>query len=1293
DTNRDYLLSADYPDILRELSGITISASYDQYDRALGLAPDATHVDVLVKATDDFSQTYPVFARYQNGAGSIFVDGGMHLYNVENSQFYLLYEAWAQNDGFMQTYFMELVPLMMFIRYTAGDEAWHNDHNYANLTIDDPCLQEPYGYLNFGDLLPQMLAHDYHTTIATVPGRCLDQSEQSVVDLFLAHPERYSLVVHGNNHSPCPEFTDDIPLEEQRTLLERSLQRMDIHETLTGIPYGRIMVFPCKLAGESTLPLLKELNFLTTINAQTTPLSGTTSSAWDFAMYPAIMDYGNYAIVNRHYQEYSPYPFDLFRDKSVFIYGRESDFAPPAGIGAYNATVDAINDLEGEVEWRSLDYIMKRLYLEKRNDDGDIDVKWYTNHLILENETDSEQQYHLQKEEDGNVPIRLVMVDGVPYTYTVAGGWLELDVTIAAQDTAEIVVTYGRARNDYSTFVEAEDTDRVSYSGSWSTYWCYHCSDDHYRRSTQIDATASFTFSGTSISVVFISNYHAGIADISIDGVPYPSVNLFNNAASSGKDPVEYIIATHLVSDQHTIQVRVTGEEGFAFWGGYDARIGIDGFRYGDFPFGTLRGRVLDPDGDGINGAWVEISSELDTHTVYAAYDGIFGLSGLQSGVYTVTAHSDNYVSQTVNDVIVQQDVETTGVDITLPEAASHARFGRIYSPHSNAPAIRRVGETFQINVKENHDAANWMAALLTPYNTVPLSFLEATYDPITSWTLTATIPVSAPEELYDLTISSTFGTDTQARAVQVVSQYDDPFYFVVLGDPQAATIEPGQLTFRQTVDEINLINPALVLVVGDLVEHRTASEFEAYLEAINRLQVPVYSVAGNHDVGSVGGIPSLALWKQYIGRRSFDFDYGDYHFLGFDNSMLHTMDPDVVDAGEYFAEQVAQVQADLAAHQDSLLRFLVLHITTNSGFSGDSLPEWKPQWMDDLHTNMVLGGHAWSDRVEVDGDTPVHWVETGDVIRELYRLVRIENGQVMTHTYDGSAEDSIPSNLLHFSFSPANDGSHSTMTATIENQLQEHFEQSLLRFVMPRHNCYETDSGAITQMVDSDDGQVSVVYVTLDVPADSVTTVTVSQCTGPMPTNTPTPTPTPTYTPTSTPTHTPTPTPTPTNTPANTPTPTPTPTHMPTPTPTPTNIPTHTPTSTPTPTNTPTHMPTPTPTPTNIPTHTPTSTPTPTNTPTHTPTPTPTPTNTPTHTPTPTPTPTNTPTHTPTPTPTPTNTPTHTPTPTPTPTNTPTHTPTLTPTPTHTPTPTNTPTPTLPANIDVTIFMPLIFK
>ena len=67
---------------------------------------------------------------------------------------------------------------MIFAKYGAGDRGWHALHHDANLTIDDPWLREPYGHLDYKDLLTEMERHNFHTTIAFIPWN-YDRSEQS----------------------------------------------------------------------------------------------------------------------------------------------------------------------------------------------------------------------------------------------------------------------------------------------------------------------------------------------------------------------------------------------------------------------------------------------------------------------------------------------------------------------------------------------------------------------------------------------------------------------------------------------------------------------------------------------------------------------------------------------------------------------------------------------------------------------------------------------------------------------------------------------------------------------------------------------------------------------------------------------------------------------------------------------------------------------------------------------------------------------------------------------------------
>jgi len=90
----------------------------------------------------------------------------------------------------IQSAFAEIAPVMMFIKYCAGERGWHALHHYANLTIDDPWLREPYGDLSYQGLLKEMETHNFHTTIAFIPWN-YERSEAGTVSLFRSHPERW----------------------------------------------------------------------------------------------------------------------------------------------------------------------------------------------------------------------------------------------------------------------------------------------------------------------------------------------------------------------------------------------------------------------------------------------------------------------------------------------------------------------------------------------------------------------------------------------------------------------------------------------------------------------------------------------------------------------------------------------------------------------------------------------------------------------------------------------------------------------------------------------------------------------------------------------------------------------------------------------------------------------------------------------------------------------------------------------------------------------------------------------
>lgn len=454
DSRKDYYVAEAWPEVTRELSGITVVHESEQLDYALTIAPNVTRTQVLVSSTDDDGRTYPLFVRYTNGLGEVFVSSDNPDIFLRYNPLYDSYYPVSQSNGAFEAQRFAHMPLMIFVRFTAGDEAWHRDQNYANLTIDDPPLQTLY--LDYGAILPETMAHNYHLTIA-MPPVFYEQSEPEVIELFLNYPDRLSLVQHGNNHDGYEfyKYTTEEgdpypprPIEEQEADIVEGRTRMEAHFRQTGIPYAPVMIFPHNISPAPTLSLLKQYNFQATINSIDVPLGETRSRTPNAHMYPAELSYNNFAVILRHQPHEVPSPFELFIDKPAFIYSHQGLFINNAE--GFNTYADAINGLYGEVEWRSLDYIMKRLYLEKTNDDGSIDVMFFGNHLSITNESAMQQVYHVKREETLDVPIVSVTVDGMSVDYTHIEDVLQVDLVIPAGASRELQIRYAPANRDFA---------------------------------------------------------------------------------------------------------------------------------------------------------------------------------------------------------------------------------------------------------------------------------------------------------------------------------------------------------------------------------------------------------------------------------------------------------------------------------------------------------------------------------------------------------------------------------------------------------------------------------------------------------------------------------------------------------------------------------------------------------------------------------------------------------------------------------------------------------------------------
>ena len=167
----------------------------------------------------------------------------------------------------------------------------------------------------------------------------------------------------------------------------------------------------------------------------------------------------------------------------------------------------------------------------------------------------------------------------------------------------------------------------------------------------------------------------------------------------------------------------------------------------------------------------------------------------------------------------------------------------------------------------------------------------------------------------------------------------EETFHFVVVSD---RTGGHRARIFSEAVERINLMQPAFVISVGDLIEGytkdagRVADEWKEFQTYTHKLQMPFFYVPGNHDLtNSV----QEDIWKDRFGKRYYHFLYKDVLFL-----CVNTDDPNA-DRKEYAKispEQVDYFKKVLADNKDVRWTIVCLH---------------KPIW---THTDLETNG--WLD-------------------------------------------------------------------------------------------------------------------------------------------------------------------------------------------------------------------------------------------------------------------------------------------------------------------------------------------
>ncbi len=157
-----------------------------------------------------------------------------------------------------------------------------------------------------------------------------------------------------------------------------------------------------------------------------------------------------------------------------------------------------------------------------------------------------------------------------------------------------------------------------------------------------------------------------------------------------------------------------------------------------------------------------------------------------------------------------------------------------------------------------------------------------------------------------------------------------EPFFFIQLSDPQLGMFTDNRdfaqdaANFEFAVTAVNRLRPAFVIVTGDLVhkpgDAAQIAEYRRIVGLIDRT-IPVYNVAGNHDVENAPTPTSLAAYNKIFGPDRFTFRHDGLVGIVLNSSVIHTPEK----AGTQLDEQERWLRAELTQAAQAKPRHIVV--------------------------------------------------------------------------------------------------------------------------------------------------------------------------------------------------------------------------------------------------------------------------------------------------------------------------------------------------------------------------------
>lgn len=157
-----------------------------------------------------------------------------------------------------------------------------------------------------------------------------------------------------------------------------------------------------------------------------------------------------------------------------------------------------------------------------------------------------------------------------------------------------------------------------------------------------------------------------------------------------------------------------------------------------------------------------------------------------------------------------------------------------------------------------------------------------------------------------------------------------EPFFFIQLTDPQLgmftdnADFAQDAANLEFAVATVNRLRPAFVIITGDLINKPgDPAQLAAYRRLTGKVDpaIPVYHLAGNHDIGNTPTPATIAAYEQVLGPARYVFRHQGFVGIVLNSGVIHTPK----ETAEELAAQERWLRNELAAAKAAGTRHIVV--------------------------------------------------------------------------------------------------------------------------------------------------------------------------------------------------------------------------------------------------------------------------------------------------------------------------------------------------------------------------------